>query len=574
MGWENNMRSFIAAGAAVAALVVAGGSRAAEKEIEWAKSYDSALKAAKDSGKLVMVDFTADWCGWCKELDKKTYSDAKVIAFAKDKLVSVKVDTETPEGAKLQQKFEVSGLPTIMFLDGEGKIQGKIVGFKPASPFLAKLEILNKAYKEMPAMLAKLKANPGDKIVADVAQIYVDRGDLKEAEKVLAAAKTAGADAKELAKVHNAIGDGHQEAQRYPEAIKEFNKAAEAGAPKDKVYAISSVAACYMSMGKMKDATAAIEKSLAVEGATDEDKKEALALRDNLKKATEMAEKEAAAREKAAKLIKWAKNFDDALAQAKESKRYAMIDFTADWCIWCKRLDSDVYGDETAAKAIDAAVVSVKVDTESDEGKPIADRYKGMIQGLPTILFIDENGDVVGRMVGYKPATEFVKSVQETIKSAKEFPNLLAAWKKDNKNADAGMKVAQAYLERGDMKNAQSIVKELEKQGVELRKLGRVYFEIAQALMQGEKAQQGEGEEILKRLSTDGNADERVKALVMMGMSKARNQDFEGAKELLDKAVKIEGVGQETLQQAEQMRKALQNIIDRMRKQKEDKKGG
>jgi thioredoxin-related protein len=519
-----------------------------------------------------MVDFTADWCGWCKELDKKTYSDAKVIAFAKDKLVSVKVDTETPEGAKLQQKFEVSGLPTIMFLDGEGKVQGKIVGFKPAAPFLAKLDIVNKAFKEMPAMLAKLKANPGDKVVADVAQIYVERGDLKEAEKVLAAATKAGADPKELAKVHNAIGDGHQEAERFPEAIKEFNKAAESGDPKDKVYAISSVAACYVSMGKIKDAMAMVEKALAVEGATDEDKKDATDLRDRLKKAGEMAEKEAAARAKAAKLIKWAKNFDDALAQAKESKRYAMVDFTADWCIWCKRLDSDVYGDETAAKAIDAAVVSVKVDTESDEGKPIAERYKAMIQGLPTILFVDEKGEVVGRMVGYKPATEFVKSVQETIKSAKEFPNILAAWKKDNKNTDAGLKVAQSYLERGDVKNAQAILTDLEKNGVDIRKLGRVYFEIAQALLSGDKAD--EGEAILKRLSTDGNADERAKALVMMGWAKFQKQDLEGAKDLLDKAVKIEGVSQETLQRAEQMRKTLQNIIDSIKKQKEEKKDG
>jgi thioredoxin-related protein len=572
MSWEKTMRSFIAAGVAVAALVVAGASRAADKEIEWAKSYDSALKSAKESGKLVMVDFTADWCGWCKELDKKTYSDAKVIEFAKDKLVSVKVDTETPEGAKLQQKFEVSGLPTILFLDGEGKVQGKVVGFKPAAPFLAKLDIVNKAFKEMPAMIAKLKANPGDKVVGDVAQIYVERGELKEAEKVLAAAVKAGADPKELAKVHNAIGDGHQEAERFPDAIKEFHKAAEAGAPKDKVYALSSIAACYMSMGKFKDATAAVEKSLAVQGATDEDKKEALALRSMLKEKAEGAEKEAAAREKAARLIKWAKNFDDALAQAKDSKRYAMVDFTADWCIWCKRLDSDVYADETAAKAIDESVVSVKVDTESDEGKPIADRYKSMIQGLPTILFVDDKGEVVGRMVGYKPATEFVKAVQETIKAAKEFPDVLAAWKKDNKNTDAGLKVAQSYLERGDVKNAQTILKDLEKNGVDIRKLGRVYFEIAQALMQGDKSD--EGEAILKRLSTDGNADERAKALVMMGMSKAQKEDFEGAKDLLDKAVKIEGVSQETLQRAEQIRKSLQSIIDRVKKQKEEKKDG
>jgi thioredoxin-related protein len=325
-------------------------------------------------------------------------------------------------------------------------------------------------------------------------------------------------------------------------------------------------------MNKLKEAMAAIEKSLAVEGATDDDKKEALALRDNLKSATEKMEKEAAAREKAAKLIKWAKNFDDALAQAKETKRYAMIDFTADWCIWCKRLDSDVYGDETAAKAIDAAVVSVKVDTESDEGKPIADRYKSMIQGLPTILFVDEKGDVVGRMVGYKPAKEFVKAVDAAVKAAKEFPNLLASWKKDDKNVDVGVKLTKAYLERGDTKKAREVLKTLEKQSVDLKKVGAVYMEIAQALLEGDDA--AEGEAILKRLSTDGNADERAKALMTMGMSKARKNDLEGAKDLFDKVVKIEGVGPEILQQAEGIRKQLQAVIDQVKKRKETKKDG
>ena len=147
------MKKIFATLAAALVLVAANAADA-----NWQTDLPKAQAQAAKEKKMVLLDFTgSDWCGWCKELDKKTYSDAKVIAFAKDKLVSVKVDTETPDGAKLQQKFEVSGLPTIMFLDGDGKVQGKIVGFKPAAPFLAKMEIVNKAFKEMPAMLAKLK---------------------------------------------------------------------------------------------------------------------------------------------------------------------------------------------------------------------------------------------------------------------------------------------------------------------------------------------------------------------------------------------------------------------------------
>jgi hypothetical protein len=52
-------------------------------------------------------------------------------------------------------------------------------------------------------------------------------------------------------------------------------------------------------------------------------------------------------------------------------------------------------------------------------------------------------------------------------------------------------------------------------------------------------------------------------------VSRFRRQDVDGAKELLDKAAKIEGVGAETLEQVEQMRKGLQDVIDQMKKQKE-----
>ena len=58
-----------------------------------------------------------------------------------------------------------------LFLDGDGEVQGRVIGFKQAAPFLAKLEMVEKARKEMPGLLAKLKANAGDaKVVVDAIQ--------------------------------------------------------------------------------------------------------------------------------------------------------------------------------------------------------------------------------------------------------------------------------------------------------------------------------------------------------------------------------------------------------------------
>jgi len=576
------MRSFVA-GAVALALVGAGASRAADKEIEWAKSFDEAMKSAKQSGKLVMVDVFATWCGPCKMLDKQTYGDAKVVAFAKKNFVSVKVDADTDEGKKVGEKYQVSALPTILLLDAEGDVQWKTVGFIKAAPFLAKADLVQKAFKELPGLLTALKQSPGDAQKAtEVIAVYAMRGKVSDADKVLQAALKAGASEKDMAAAFNAIGDSHQEAGRLPQAIRLFRRAADAGGPKEKVYALSSIGACLMTQGKLKEALAEVEKSLAVPGAPESEIKDATTLRDQLKEALDQSANEekktaeeekkfAAAHEKSAKLMGWAKDFNEALAQAKESKKLAMIDFTAEWCGWCKKLDADVYADETAAKALREAVVGVQLDVDSKDGKPVAEKYKSSISGLPTILFIDEGGDVVGRIVGYKPAVEFVKATKEVVTAAKEFPNLLAAWKKDDKNVEAGLKIAKTYVERGDNKNAQAVLKKLEANGVDMKRLGAIYFEIAQALVQ---ADDESGEAILKRLSTDGNADERAKALMMMGMAKANKRDFEGAKDLVDKAVKIEGVSETTLQRAEQLRGALQRVLDQMKKGKDAKKDG
>lgn len=566
------MRSYIAACAV--ALAWSGAAVAADK-IEWSKSFDEALKVAKENKKLVMVDVYAEWCGPCKMLDKQTFSHAKVVEFARSKLVALKVDGDTEDGKKVTEKFKVEGYPTILFLDGDGKEQDRLVGFLPAGPFLTKIDVFHKAFAEMPGLLAKLKENAGDvKTAVDVITVYAARGKLTDAEKVLAAATKAGAKEGDLAAAHNAIGDSHQEAGRFDQAIKHFKKASTGGTPKDKVYAISSVAACYTSMGKLKEALAEVENSLKVEGATDADKEEAKTLRDQLKEgiaAVEEKEKEAAAsKANASKFIKWAKDVDDAVARAKTAKKFALVDFYAEWCGPCKMLEKEVYGDEKHAKALEEIVVSCKIDVDTDGGKPVAEKYG--IQSLPTLLIFDEKGEVVGKLLsGYSSGSQeaFLKQVGDTVKVAKSFPANLAAWTKDNKNLEAGLGLAQAYLARGEMDKARPIVKALGELGGDLRKFGGQYFEIAQALV---RENAPEGEAILKRLSTDGGSDDRAKALMMMAMSSVQKQDFQGALALVDKAAKIEGLGEATLKQIERMQKGLNSILDQMKKQKEAKK--
>ena len=115
------------------------------KDIDWQKNYDSALEKAKKEKKLVLVDIYTDWCGWCKKLDRDTYSDKDVQAKLAKDFIAVKVNPEkSSEGKKLQQQFGVRGFPYIAFVDADGKKISQISGYLPAAAFLQQLEQVTK----------------------------------------------------------------------------------------------------------------------------------------------------------------------------------------------------------------------------------------------------------------------------------------------------------------------------------------------------------------------------------------------------------------------------------------------
>jgi thiol:disulfide interchange protein len=107
------------------------------KSINWYTDMDKALKDAKAANKPLMVDFYADWCGWCKKLDKETYTNTDVVSTA-SKFVAVKVNTD--KNRDLAKKYKVSGLPTIVFMNSKGTEVGRVVGYQPADQFVKSMK--------------------------------------------------------------------------------------------------------------------------------------------------------------------------------------------------------------------------------------------------------------------------------------------------------------------------------------------------------------------------------------------------------------------------------------------------
>jgi thiol:disulfide interchange protein DsbD len=102
---------------------------------------DSRIQAA--SGRPVMLDFYADWCVTCKEMERFTFSDPGVQSrMARMLLLQADVTASAPEHLALLKRFRLFGPPGIIFFDRSGReIDGlRVIGFQPAEEFAAVLD--------------------------------------------------------------------------------------------------------------------------------------------------------------------------------------------------------------------------------------------------------------------------------------------------------------------------------------------------------------------------------------------------------------------------------------------------
>ncbi|WP_462329585.1 protein-disulfide reductase DsbD [Thiohalocapsa halophila] len=124
-----------------------GGAQAvAQKEftpIKTSADLDREIAAAGAAGKPVMLDFYADWCVTCKELERYTFPDPAVID-AMSQFVVLQADVtanDAEDKALMQERFGIPGPPAILFFDQSGEeLRGyRLVGFVPADEFAAHL---------------------------------------------------------------------------------------------------------------------------------------------------------------------------------------------------------------------------------------------------------------------------------------------------------------------------------------------------------------------------------------------------------------------------------------------------
>ncbi len=111
-------------------------------EIAWLTDESQARAKALAEGKPVIVDFGATWCAGCRELEHETFPHAEVRSEAK-RFVTIRVDAtddEAPDTKRLQEKYKVVGLPTVIMLDSAGNEITRFVEFVKPNKFVAAMK--------------------------------------------------------------------------------------------------------------------------------------------------------------------------------------------------------------------------------------------------------------------------------------------------------------------------------------------------------------------------------------------------------------------------------------------------
>lgn len=93
-------------------------------------SFEEALKEAKAGNKLIFMDAYAEWCGPCVHMASNIFPDEELGKFYNAQFINLKIDMEKGEGPALAAKYQVRAYPTLFFIDGNGKVVKKVLGFQ------------------------------------------------------------------------------------------------------------------------------------------------------------------------------------------------------------------------------------------------------------------------------------------------------------------------------------------------------------------------------------------------------------------------------------------------------------
>jgi len=125
------------------------GAIQAQEQIQWMK-FEEAVAANANNPKMILVDVYTDWCGWCKKMDKDTFTDPRVVAHLKKNFYAVKLNAEdtkrrfpfmgkTFSEAEMAVAMRVNSYPNFVVIEPGLQNLAQLPGYREPADFLAGL---------------------------------------------------------------------------------------------------------------------------------------------------------------------------------------------------------------------------------------------------------------------------------------------------------------------------------------------------------------------------------------------------------------------------------------------------
>ena len=133
----------------------------AQDQIQWMK-FEEAVAANAKNPKMILVDVYTDWCGWCKKMDKETFTDPKVVDYIKSKFYAIKNNVEdtqktfdfmgkTYNEAQMAAAMRVRSYPNFVIIEPKLQNIAQLPGYRQPAEFLSGLnELIEKAFRVKP----------------------------------------------------------------------------------------------------------------------------------------------------------------------------------------------------------------------------------------------------------------------------------------------------------------------------------------------------------------------------------------------------------------------------------------
>ncbi|WP_026946464.1 thioredoxin family protein [Algoriphagus marincola] len=129
-----------------------------QDQITWLK-FEEAVAANQSDPKMLLVDVYTDWCGWCKKMDKETFTDPEVVKYVNENFYAVKLNAEDNERtfdfmgkkfseAQMAASMRVRSYPNFVIIEPTLQNIAQLPGYRPADAFLEGInELIEKAFR-------------------------------------------------------------------------------------------------------------------------------------------------------------------------------------------------------------------------------------------------------------------------------------------------------------------------------------------------------------------------------------------------------------------------------------------